>query len=279
MPHSCRKPARRQPGGGDNPGSGGDNPDSVPGWMELPAMQDGLEYFNHHFSMKGKSYRNYSLGWDGGSRLARWVAYPLCGLYLGSQKRTDAWDYDPEVPRNEQPVLFKSYDHYDHDRGHQLPSGDRTCNREANVQTFYFSNMTPQVGRKLNQSIWQKLESQVRAIARNADTLYVVTGCIVEGSTQYDTDNDGNKCIVPTGYFKALLYYSKTRNTLGTAGYSSAAFYLENRSYDESNVNKSHCMSVDELERKTGLDFFANLQDVVETIVEKEDPADIPIWW
>lgn len=262
-------------GDGDKPEL---KPDAVPGWMELPAQTSGLDYYNHHFMLNGRRVRNYSLGWDGDSRLAHWVAYPLCSMYLGSQKRTDEWNYDPKVPESEQPVLFGSYKHSDLDRGHQLPSNDRTCNRDANVQTFYFSNMTPQVGKQLNQSIWGKLELKVNSISRTADTLYVVTGCIVDGSTRYVNDSGGNSCIVPTGYFKALLYYGKS-NTLGTAGYSGAAFYLENRSYSETAVNRSHCMSIDELEEMTGLDFFVNLPDAIEAIVEKEDPSNIPIWW
>lgn len=263
------------PGTDPNPGTG---PDAIPGWMELPAQTSGLDYYNHHFMLNGKRVRNYSLGWDGDSRLAHWVAYPLCSMYLGSQKRTDEWAYDPKVPESEQPLLSGSYKHPDLDRGHQLPSNDRTCNRDANVQTFYFSNMTPQVGKQLNQSIWMNLEGKVNSISKNADTLYVVTGCIVDGSTRYVDDCGGKSCIVPTGYFKALLYYNKN-STLGVGGYSGAAFYLENRSYSESAVSRSHCMSIDKLEEMTGLDFFVNLPDAIEAAVEKEDPSDITIWW
>ena len=97
--------------------------------------------------------------------------------HAGTILSCDDWDYDPLVPRDEQPTLFHGYDG-GYDRGHQLPSADRYTD---NPSTFYFTNMTPQLG-SLNQKIWANFEVQVRAWARACDTLYVVTGCVLEGS-------------------------------------------------------------------------------------------------
>lgn len=253
----------------------------VPSWMELPAMSDGLDYYNHHFSMNGKTYRNYSFGWDSGALLAQWVAYSLSNVYLGSQSRTDEWAADPELPYQMQPIMYKGLGG-GYDRGHQLPSADRTCCYDANAQTFYFTNMTPQLGQKFNQSIWANFEGKVRSISKKADTLYVVTGCVVDGSTKTHNDNEGKAVTVPAGYFKALLYYSKA-STVGTGGYSAAGFYLEHKNYSQANIDKSMCMSIADLEKKTGLDFFANLpgkvgQALAERI-ETEDPSGVSIWW
>lgn len=271
-------------GSGDNPGPPVVTPGDVPGWMELPVVQGGLEYYNNKFTMNGRTYRNYSYAWDKSALVAHWVAYPLCGLYLGSQKRTDDWNYDPNVPHAYQPELFRGFGGGGYDRGHQLPSADRTCCKEANQQTFYFTNMTPQLGAKFNQKIWASFETNVRDWSRTADTLYVVTGCVVKGSTKTATDNSGKSVKVPAGYFKALLWYSKSSTvTANNAGYRAAAFYLEHKNYDQTGIDRSMSMSVDELEAMTGMDFFPNLEarvgETVAARIEAADPKNDTFWW
>lgn len=252
------------------------------GWLELPATPEGLEYHANFFSMNGQTYRNYSYVWDREALVAHWVAYPLASVYLGSLSRTDKWAYDPNVPSQYQPNLTKSFSG-NYDRGHQLPSADRTCCTEANEQTFYFTNMTPQLD-VLNQKIWASFETTVRDWSRNADTLYVVTGCTVKDSKTTATDRDGTKVKVPTGYFKAVLWYSSTSTqTSENAGFRGAAFYLEHRGYSESNINKSMSMSIDELEELVGMDFFPNLEAKVgkeiADRVEASDPKVDAFWW
>lgn len=270
------------------------DPDPVPpstdlskvNWMELPAMDNpDLGYYSHSFEMNGQTYRNYSFGWSQKDLVSLWVAYPLCSMYTKKNvSRTDEWAYDPLLGTDSSaPFSYygrlspgsKEDDPYA--RGHQLPSADRLCCREANVQTFYGTNMTPQLFDH-NGGIWSDLEGKVRNIAEKSDTTYVVTGCIVEGGkTVYDFDD--KKMTVPTAYFKALLRYSRS-STLGQ--WNAAAFYLEHRSYSES-LGKQHSMSIDELEEITGLDFFVNLKDKVgeeqAKAIEAADPADSSVWW
>lgn len=270
------------------------DPDPVPpstdlskvNWMELPAMDDpDLGYYSHSFEMNGQTYRNYSFGWSQKDLVSLWVAYPLCSMYtIKNVSRTDEWAYDPLLGKDSSaPFSYygrlspgsKENDPYA--RGHQLPSADRLCCREANVQTFYGTNMTPQLFDH-NGGIWSDLEGKVRNIAEKSDTTYVVTGCIVEGGkTVYDFDD--KKMTVPTAYFKALLRYSRS-STLGQ--WNAAAFYLEHRVYSES-LGKQHSMSIDELEEITGLDFFVNLKDKVgeeqAKAIEAADPASSSVWW
>lgn len=255
-------------------------------WMELPAMDNpDLGYYSHSFEMNGQTYRNYSFGWSQKDLVSLWVAYPLCSMYTKKNvSRTDEWAYDPLLGTDSSaPFSYygrlspgsKENDPYA--RGHQLPSADRLCCREANVQTFYGTNMTPQLFDH-NGGIWSDLEGKVRNIAEKSDTTYVVTGCIVEGGkTVYDFDD--KKMTVPTAYFKALLRYSRS-STLGQ--WNAAAFYLEHRVYSES-LGKQHSMSIDELEEITGMDFFVNLKDKVgeeqAKAIEAADPADSSVWW
>ena len=247
-------------------------------WMELPALDNpNLGYYSHSFKMDGKTYRNYSFGWSQKDRVALWVAYPLCKLYTnGSAGRTNAWALDPLLGDNSA-APFGGYAG-EYARGHQLPSADRQCCYDANAQTFYGTNMTPQLNEH-NEGIWSALESKVRTIGNGSDTTYVVTGVIVSPSSKKETDSYGKSVTIPDAYFKVLLRYSKS-STLGQ--WNAAAFYLEHRKYSE-NLGKQHSMSVDELEAMTGIDFFANLPAKVGEAqaakIEAAVPADVALWW
>lgn len=248
------------------------------GWMELPAMDDpNLGYYSHSFKMNGNKYRNYSFGWSQKDRVALWVAYPLCKLYInGSAGRTEAWALDPLLG-NDSAAPFGGYAG-SYARGHQLPSADRQCCDEANAQTFYGTNMTPQLNEH-NSGIWSELEGKVRVYADKSDTTYVVTGVILSSSSKKEKDSNGNSVTIPDAYFKALLKYS-TKSTLGT--WNAAAFYLEHRKYT-GGISKEHSMSIDELEAITGIDFFVNLPAKVgadqAAKIEAADPATSSVWW
>lgn len=252
---------------------------SKTGWLELPAMDNpDLGYFAHSFELDGKNYRNYSFGWSQDDFVALWVAYPLCKFYTNKTvSRTNAWAYDPLLGAGFSSAPFSGYGG-DYARGHQLPSADRLCSREANVQTFYGTNMTPQLNAH-NEGVWSELEGKVRTIANASDTTYVVTGCVVEGVTIFTEDSDGNRMPVPVAYFKALLRYSKA-STLGQ--WNAAAFYLEHKSYP-GGLEKSHSMSIDRLEEITGMDFFVNLPaklgEEQAARIEAADPAVSSVWW
>lgn len=267
--------------GGDN-GSGDSGSGNVDlaktGWLELPAMDNpNLGYYTHSFKMDGKTYRNYSFGWSQKDRVALWVAYPLCKLYTnGSAGRTNAWALDPLLG-DDSAAPFGGYAG-DYARGHQLPSADRQCCYEANAQTFYGTNMTPQLNAH-NEKIWADLESKVRGYANASDTTYVVTGVMVSSTSKIEKDSYNNNVTVPDAYFKAVLKYSKS-STLGT--WNAAAFYLEHRAYTGS-VGKEHSMSIDELEEMTGIDFFVNLPAKIgedqAAKLEAADPANSSVWW
>lgn len=248
------------------------------GWMELPAMDNpSLGYYSHSFEMNGKRYRNYSFGWSQDDLVALWVAYPLCKFYTnGNVGRTDEWAYDPLLG-NLSAAPFGGYAE-ELARGHQIPSADRQCSWEANAQTFYGTNMTPQLNAH-NEGIWSELEGKVRGYAKTSDTTYVVTGVVLEGSKRVTKDSDGKNITVPAAYFKAVLKYSKS-STLGT--WNAAAFYLEHRNYTET-LGRQHSMSIDELEEITGIDFFVNLPAKVgeeqAARLEAADPADSAVWW
>ena len=258
------------------------DPAPDPKWLELPALrQNGTCHFYYH-DMKlpnGSSCRNYSFLWDKENLVAHWVAYPLNSSLIGSGSRTNEWDYDPKVPREDQPELFRGY-RSGKDRGHQIPSGDR-LNYNANVQTFYFTNMTPQIGGGFNQSIWANFEEKVRDWAKSSDTLYVVTGCMLENSLGVVYDNAGKAVTIPGSYFKALLWYNPA-STQSFGQWTAAGFWFEHRSYSGNDITDEIRMSVDELEEITGMDFFVNLPAKIGQAnadsIEAADPDDISFW-
>ncbi len=270
---------------------GGGNLNPSTGWMELPAMPNGSEfgYFTHSMVWNFKKTRNYSFSWDYKNLVAPWVAYPLCKEHSPTGgDRSNEWGVDPYLPKNLQPVLYRGFSSSSgqYDRGHQIPSADRkaTSNKEhykANVATFYGTNMTPQLA-SLNQHSWKNLEEKVRLWAGRSDTCYVVTGCITKGSTRTARDNEGKSVTVPTHYYKAVLRYSRN-STIGHSGYSACAILLEHKGYGDNNNFKPYAMSISDLEKVTGITYFANLPAKIgedaAAQVKSEDPKAINWWW
>lgn len=244
--------------------------DKVQGWMELPAVakSTGYAYIAHRANLNSNDVRNYSMWYDTQNRLALWVAYPLYKDMMGESGRTDEWAYDPKVPKRYQAELYSSYGVDGYNRGHQLPSADRTATVLLNESTFYFTNMTPQ-NSALNQGVWGTLEGKVRNWADGCDTLYVVTGAVLpqSGSIKYLQDNRGENVAVPDAYYKVLLRYSAA-DASTNGGYSAIGFWFENRAYSGTAVTAEYARSIDEIESLTGFDFFTNLNETVEQTIE-----------
>lgn len=244
------------------------------GWLELPETKadDGLEWFCHHFNYNGVTKRNYSFYYSYADYVSLWVAYPLNASLIGSGSRSDAWAYDPLIPDHLQ-INIVDGGIPGYDRGHQLPSADR-LSKEANPQTFYSTNMTPQIGKKFNQTIWASVEGIIRNWAKDgkADTLYVVTGCTVKDSKTKAYDRSGHSITVPTAYWKACLKYT-------TSGWTACGIWLEHTSTSASTITRNDLFSIDELENKIGIDLFVNLPakigDSQAALVESTEPSEL----
>ena len=231
-------------------------------WRETPVItksmleKSNIKYINHYMP-SDKKVRNYSLLYDSELKLAYWVAYPYCSYYDGSAGRNEKWAYDPEISSSLQVNLKNSYGISGYDRGHQIPSGDRQRDVASNQTTFYYTNMTPQIGQGLNQSIWANLEGKVRSWSSGADTLFIVTGAAVTTLTDKNIEwktnkNDGKQVAVPKFYYKALA--RKVNGVFQTIG-----FKLEQKKYSNANGYMDCAISVSELEEETGFTFFPTL--------------------
>ncbi len=253
-------------------------------WAELPAMKrqgDEIYITTHHIGDK----RNYTVCYSSEHHAPLWVAAPVHRAYKGDVKRVDNYDFDPTLPVNVQTYLARSYG--DYTRGHMLGSAERTASREMNNQTFYSTNIAPQLREGFNErgGAWNNLEYFVdRQVC--ADTLYVVTGAIYEPFTDSDgaliesrttrNKNDNKQIGVPTAYYKALL---RTRS--GRTGRSveeckaselkCAAFIVGHRSASGRKPSADDMISIKELERLTGIDFFANVPHAPEREANASD--------
>lgn len=248
------------------------------GWPELPAERadDDRYYTRHLFGAAADgtpAVRNYSSCYSRRHRCPVWVAAPLHPSYRDEARRSDRFRFDPTLPVDIQPLLRSSYG--DYTRGHLLGSAERTVSGEANAQTFYASNIAPQLGRGFNAAngAWNNLEIFVdRQVC--ADTLYVVTGCLFDdytdaggrrvGASATLNKNDGAQVAVPTAYYKVLL-----RTRAGDTGrrvadcksseLKCAAFVVGHYDAKGRKPSAADMMSVAEIERITGETFFAGV--------------------
>ncbi len=232
-------------------------------WTETPTItkdqleSSNLQYVIHYITDGSKQVRNYSMLYNKNLKYAQWVAYPLCNYYTKSNTtRTEDWQYDPQIAESSQAYLASSYIGSGYDRGHQIPSADRLVSTEANSQTFYFSNMSPQTS-SLNQGIWANLETKVRNWSSNVDTLFVVTGAMPPstGYGSYVRDRAYQNCYIPAYYFKALCRIDKQTGTAYTI-----AFKFNNEEWSGSETAYMNAaLSVKELEDLTGFTFFPTI--------------------
>lgn len=249
-------------------GTGRDEPEAnLLDWLELPQVEDAAncKFVTHLTSIENERVRNYSLYYDKKEKLAYWVAYPMVTSYLGAG-RSNKWGYDPKFTFAEQVNLAGSIKGYD--RGHQIPSGDRRLDNrnnsnDPNVQTFYYTNMTPQLG-GLNQQGWASLETKVRSWVKTTDTLYVVTGAILQTKNGNEpveyayTSSSNEKMAIPNYYYKVLLQKYNGQGHIN--GYRAIGFWIKHEPLASNPPYANYAKSVREIEELTGFDFFPNLE-------------------
>ena len=238
--------------------------------IEVPRLSEDVEnnkaQFVYHYAKDnvGDKTLNYSLEYNYAAHHSRWVAFTFYDKTAEvNTKRSDAWAIDPFL--QEWTDNFSDYRGSGYDRGHLVASSDRLYSVSANEQTFYFSNMSPQIP-NLNSGIWNELERKVQGwgnLSAIRDTLYVVKGGTIRDDQIMDQTIGDNKIVIPKYYFMALLAQKGD-------SYKSIAFLIEHKSYSSPYDLTKHVLSVGELEEKTGIDFFHNLPDSIENVVEKQ---------
>ena len=217
----------------------------------------------------------YSLEWDNGKVANRWTVYTMCAKNNASNtSRHDDFKDDPAVTTS---PTNKYNESGTYSRGHLCPSADRLASTEQNKQTFYMTNMQPQYSNH-NSGVWSTLEGYVRSKwqpTNSTDTLYVVkaatiadvtlNGSTSDGTLGTTTDSGNHTLPVPKYFYMAFLYYDKAQNS-----YKAFALWTEHLNSNNPSAATviNNRISIDELEARTGIDFFCNLPDDIEATVE-----------
>ncbi len=191
----------------------------------------------------------YSLSYIEDWEIAEWVAYPLTSSSLQKKNvpRSKRFNQDPLVSTGS--AKHGDYSHSGYSRGHMAPAGDMAFNTRAMKESFYMSNMAPQLI-PFNGGIWRELEESVRDWAEDKGGLYVVSGPIMDNN--YETIGY-NKIAVPKAFYKVMI------NSLTNQG---IGFIMPHEVSEKSILDYS--VTIDEVEAATGLDFFANILDTAE---------------
>lgn len=234
------------------PDDAGDKYKSVPAWMELPQVTNASAWHAHTTILRFNRVRDYSFSYNEPCLVSDWVAYPLYADFAKDRvdRANSNWEKDPFLSK-QCDVTTGSYPDVNYDRGHQIPSADRAGGAMTNQHTFYCSNVTPQL-HDFNGGVWEELEKAVRKWSSTSDTLYVVTGCMVDSDCPTVLDRSKQKVAVPKAYYKAVLH--RKDNT-----YQAAGFYLEHTNTIAGGNYKDYAMTLTDLEKKTGMTFFVNL--------------------
>ena len=218
------------------------------------------------------SNRNYTHLYDKSMMTSLWTAYPLNSSHMGSLSRLSSWYYSPSIAQSYQADLTDhSYSGSVYSRGHMIPNGSRNGNSVMQKQTFYVTNSVPQRQNNFNGTIWNSLENALQSIA-GSEEIYIVTGVtfnkVGENKTiSYVTpkDNTSQQCPIPNYFYKVVLKVNKSGSTVTSA--STIGFWFVHQDYS-GNDYTPYAVSVDQIEQWTGMDFFVNLPDSIETSAE-----------
>lgn len=237
------------------------------GIVELPALRNSANdvFITHSTTFNGRKVTSFSMEYDKSRKHSRWIAFRFDNQtkQQNVSRSDEPFDVDPAISSQYQRVQA-DFGKHGYNRGHLCASADRLYSREVNEQTFYYTNMSPQRYR-FNTGIWLTLEGQVQSWGRSctsSDTLYVVKGGTIDKEDQIIKyiDNDLSKP-VPKYYYMALLFKKGE-------SFKAIAFWMEHTDNPKSSKLADYALSIDELEEKTGIDFFPNLNDKLENALE-----------
>jgi endonuclease G len=225
----------------------------------LPALRSGEKVVYHSA---------YALVYDESHEQAKWVAHIILPDVLsGTEGRSNDFRPDDLIEsgsaveadyflKTMNPDSTWKYDGYGYDRGHLAPSADFRYSKKALSESYFYSNMSPQVA-DLNRGKWAELEDGIRQYVIDKNTkLYVVTGPVLKAGLP-KIERGQNHVSIPELYYK-VVYDEDHHRGIG--------FLMPNKKNE--NPWWSYAVSIDSVEKITGIDFFPALPDAVENQVE-----------
>jgi endonuclease G len=197
----------------------------------------------------------YQLEYDEAHEQAAWVYYRLTSEFIkGPGERKNRFKPDTLIKSGSAQLI--DYKGSGFDRGHLCPAGNMKINQLAMDESFYMSNMSPQLP-GFNRGKWRQLEGQVRKWLEQEDTLHVVTGPILSDSLG---SIGVNKVTIPAYYYKVIYDPTEEKKMI--------AFIMPNKKIKNDIFH--FIVTVDEVEKRTGIDFFSGLDDLLEKRLEGE---------
>lgn len=197
----------------------------------------------------------YTLSYHEEHEQAEWVAYQLQpNSNSTSDFKRPYFTEDPKVQTAS--ADWRNYRNSGYDKGHLCPAGDMKFSKQAYDDTFYTSNISPQKP-DFNAGVWNRLEQKVRYWADKYDGLFVVTGGVLEPNLRTIGKEEVS---VPNAFYKVL--FRKDDDKLRTI-----AFLVPHENSEQPLY--SFVISIDELEKRTGIDFFHQLPDTIEKRMEE----------
>lgn len=203
----------------------------------------------------------FTLSYNEAYELASWAAYrltPELAKATGTYK--EKFIEDPLVSTGSASV--KDYKDAGFIMGQLVPPEDLVLSPAAAQETFFTSNTVP-LKPVFNKNIWKKLELLIREWAKEGNTLYLACGPVLSDAP-FGTFGP-NKISIPQRYYKVVLDVSGER---------AIGFVFRNNV--ASGALKAFAVSVDEVEKLTGIDFFTELEDGLESKVESS--SDFTKW-
>lgn len=219
-----------------------------------PSMADNYLIVGH----------DYALSYNKTRGTANWVSWKLSTASLGSAERQDDFRADDRLPAGWYRVDGNDYRGSGYDRGHLVPSADRTDDVTSNSSTFLMTNIIPQAS-KNNRETWRELEEYCRELVDRGYELYIIAG-VYGGSKQIAAKN----VTVPSQTWKVVAALTPgQRPESVTKDAIVFAVDVPNNNRISSDWRR-YQVSIDTLEAKTRLDLLEVLPDAIEAVLESQ---------
>ena len=207
----------------------------------------------------------YALSYNCQAGIPNWASWQLDLSWLGRTERSDNFKPNPELPADCYAVRPSDYRGSGYDRGHLVPSGDRTYSRADNESTFFMTNMIPQSPSN-NREVWRELEEYSRELADRGKELYIVAGG--NGIARKIAESQVN---VPEFTWKVLLVLDTPGDEPKAENARTIAVWMPNTEEVRNTDWRDYIVSVDWVEKRTGYNFFSTLPKGVQRKIESID--------
>lgn len=195
----------------------------------------------------------YSLGYNNYLKTAEWVSYILDKELGNDVERKNNFRVDPDI-KTEFQTTPDDYDEPVYQQGHLANSESIDQTQSANDETFYMSNMTPQLPTH-NKGIWKGLENRERKWANKRGRVIVLAGPVYHADISYI----GDRVPVPSAYWK-VIYDPVSEEAI--------AYLIPHKNLRTKQLD-NYLVSIDHIEAMYDLDLLSLLEDQLEAEIEK----------